>query len=506
MSNLPQALTILVIGSPDFGRQVQTLFPKLDPATEVKSALLAEAWSQALSLRPHLLMAEVGIHHDARSQALLRSFLTQLRERLGTETYVTIALQAPQRFGFGGDLLFEADDSLAPSGLVDSFLASSGNHTTAQHDLGSQLSSLLAHVRLELQRRALGAQALPALNTRGWVQSLADPVSRELWMRWLPRYASYTTENPVLIGETGSGKTNLAYAIHLLSGRKGKFVSMTPRDFSSSELIQAELFGSVPGAYTGATERWGLVHGAEGGTLFIDELQSIDKELQGKLITFIEHKAYRRVGASETIDADVRFVFAANKTLERMRETEILRDDFAYRLERVQLRLPPLTERRLDIAAGLAYALAKVKRQRPNTAFVLGLTPEAYRLLSTYSWPGNLRQLENCVARLCELADVAGHALVTDLQVVAVLPSHELSDENHLTRTLNRALVDLKGCVARGSVKNLEEATALFRTLSRGAALDLHSGDAHAAANTLGEAEELLAIFAEQALAKRTER
>ena len=204
-----------------------------------------------------------------------------------------------------------------------------------------QLTDQMMHViRLyahELDRRSRGALPLQPLGSEGWVQSLADLSSRELWMRWLPRYASYTNENPIIIGETGTGKTNLAYALHRLSGREGEFVSVTPRDFSSAELVQAELFGAVAGAYTGAVDKWGLVKSAEKGTLFIDELQSIDKDLQGKLITFIENKTYRRVGSAESIEADVRFVFASNKTLYEMMESDILRHDFAYRLERVQL-------------------------------------------------------------------------------------------------------------------------------------------------------------------------
>ena len=144
---------------------------------------------------------------------------------------------------------------------------------------------------------------------------MCDPASRNVWMRWLPRYARYVNENPLIAGPTGSGKTRLADALHELSGREGPFISITPRDFSSTELVQAELFGAVAGAYTGAVEKWGLVKRADKGTLFIDELQSIDKDLQGKLITFIENKTYRRVGEAESHRADVRFIFATNQDI-----------------------------------------------------------------------------------------------------------------------------------------------------------------------------------------------
>ncbi|RIL05623.1 MAG: hypothetical protein DCC75_11535, partial [Proteobacteria bacterium] len=298
-------------------------------------------------------------------------------------------------------------------------------------------------------------------------------------------------------------KTNLAFALHALSGRKGKFVSITPRDFSSSELVQAELFGAVEGAYTGAVEKWGLVKSAEKGTLFIDELQSIDKDLQGKLITFIENKTYRRVGSAESISADVRFVFASNRAMSDMMETQILRDDFAYRLERVQLELLPLAERRLDISAALAFALAKIRRQRPHTFPVLGLSPDAYRLLFSHRWPGNLRQLENSLAQLCELADMQQSPLINENYVNQLFESklrglgttpQEIICQASLTLA-KEAIVRSFTSLSRGCERLLE--------LGREVALESCGGDTAKAAQLINEDSQVMRLLAETSVARR---
>jgi transcriptional regulator with PAS, ATPase and Fis domain len=322
-------------------------------------------------------------------------------------------------------------------------------------------------------------------------------------MKWLPRYASYTNENPLILGATGTGKTNLARALHNLSGRKGQFVSITPRDFSSSELVQVELFGSVAGAYTGAVDKWGLVKSAEGGTLFIDELQSIDKELQGKLITFIENKAYRRVGSAESIEADVRFVFASNRTLYDMMQTETLRDDFAYRLERVQLDLRPLESRRLDICAALAYALAKIRRQRPLQNHITGLNSSAYRQLLGGHWPGNLRQLENSTARLCELADMDGKSLIEEQMVRQVMESTFSSTLFTTSEVLLQAAHRLSAQGSEQLLNNLKEGVEQFVEFARVMALEATGGDLQEAADLIQEDPRLLELMAQSILSRR---
>ena len=494
------AIHVGIVGSPDFCRRMTAIVHSRGLAAESCTASFAEAWSVILSRRPNALLIEIGIHHTDRLHAWLRQMLQQLRERCGADLYVVAALLSSGHLGYGGDLLFE-EGSLRPSRLIDTFIALPPATMPSIPQLPEQVGNALTLYRHERARRADGKQPLPPLGAEGWVQSLADPESRELWMRWIPRYAGYTNENPIIIGETGTGKTNMAYALHLLAGRTGKFVSITPRDFSSSELIQGELFGAVEGAYTGAVDKWGLVKSAEKGTLFIDELQSIDKALQGKLITFIENKIYRRVGSAESIEADVRFVFASNESLFELMESDVLRHDFAYRLERVRLELPPLRSRRLDITAGLAYALAKIHRQRAHTRNIFGINTNAYRMLFSHQWPGNLRQLENTTAKLCEIADMKGTQSIDEEAVSRVFESRLSGKAATSAEVVSQAASELARLALRSNVASLQDSVEHFARLVRMCALEAAGGDLGSASAMIGDHRRLMTFVAQDIIA-----
>lgn len=484
-----------VLGSADFARRFIAYAGTQPDKAEFVSGTILDAWSIVVTHRPQVIIIEIGLYHTDKLHGALRRFLQQLRERSGSEVIVAAALMAPEKLAYGGDLLFLESDSMKPSGYIDSFLAVAPGSLPSIPDLSAQLHNFLLLSRAELRRRSQGKSALPALNATGWAQSLADPRSRELWMRWLPRYACYTNESPIIIGRTGTGKTNVALALHILSGRTGQFVSITPRDFSSSELVQAELFGAVAGAYTGAVDKWGLVKRAEKGTLFIDELQSIDKDLQGKLITFIENKFYRRVGSAETVEADVRFVFASNMTLYEMMESNVLRHDFAYRLERVQLELADLKTRRLDIPAALGYALAKVFRQRPHGSIIEGVSSEAYRQLFGHSWPGNLRQLENNVAQLCELADMNNCTLIDERTVIEGFQSRISGTAATAPELICNAAHIFARRALEESVTSLDDSVTKLVENIRLSALEAQGGDVVRASQMIGDSEKALDLF-----------
>ncbi len=496
-------LRVLIIGSSDFRHRLASAITMSMPSVSLSQGGLAEAWTQFVSLRPDCVLVETGLHHNDHFHDALRKFLEQMRCRNGDKVYVIAALSACEKFYYGGDLLFEKENSLNPSCFVDTFIAQAPSLIPSIPSLGEQAVHALRLCASEMERRAEGLRPIPPLGDAGWVQSLADPLSRELWMVWLPRYASYTNENPIIIGETGTGKTNLAKALHLFSKRKGDFVSITPRDFSSSELVQAELFGAVSGAYTGAVDKWGLVKSAEKGTLFIDELQSIDKDLQGKIITFIENKAYRRVGSAESISADVRFVFASNRALYDMMESNILRHDFAYRLERVQMELPSLSKRKLDIPAALAYAMAKVRRQRPHSFPAYGFTSGAYRLLFSHNWPGNLRQLENCVAQLCELGDMARSQLITEEYVTRLFETRLTGQATNPVEIITQAALSLARNSAKNQVNSLEEGVEQLSDCIRKEALEACGGDVIKASSLIRDDHSLMKIFANASCTKR---
>jgi len=471
----------------------------------IHSGGLAEARSIVLEHRPRVLLTDIGFQTTNSDATWLRGLLKQFRDRFGTEIYIIVANTTPERFVIGGSMLFEDENSLAPSGLIDNLLISPPPGAISEPSLEEQLMDCLGYVVELLETYPEKTFALPALADDAWVPALCAPSSREVWMRWLPRYSRYVNENPLIVGPTGSGKTRLAAALHKLSGRKGPFISITPRDFSSTELVQAELFGAVSGAYTGAVEKWGLVARAEKGTLFIDELQSIDRDLQGKLITFVENKTYRRVGEAESHQADVRFVFATNRHLQDLVDSGELRDDFAYRLERLQLTLEPLEQRRLDISAGLCFALGKVLRERAQGKLGLqnaqqgsrlqGFTPEAYRMMFSAAWPGNLRQLENTVAKLVELADIRNESLIAGESVVEALEgtlgrkaisSGDLF-ANAARKVMNRAQTN--------GFQSLEACSAFFTETARLNALDLTGGDIEKASALIGDSKKKMNLL-----------
>jgi len=191
----------------------------------------------------------------------------------------------------------------------------------------------------------------------------------------------------------------VAQAIHTLSGRsKEKFVAMHMAAFSD-QLLESELFGHEKGSFTGATERRiGRFEQANGGTLFLDEIGEIGKNTQVKLLRVLgEERSFERVGGNVPIKVDVRLVAATNRELERMVESGDFRDDLFFRLSVVRIHMPPLRERREDIALITAHFL-KVAAEE-NGKPVRELTSDALAALEKYAWPGNVRELRAAIER-----------------------------------------------------------------------------------------------------------
>jgi two-component system response regulator AtoC len=207
----------------------------------------------------------------------------------------------------------------------------------------------------------------------------------------------------LLRGESGVGKELAAHAIHDRSKRKdGPFVVVQPT--ASSELLESELFGHEKGAFTGAVARKpGRVELAEGGTLFIDELGDVPPTMQVKLLRLIQERKYERVGGTQTLTADVRFVAATHRNLEAMIAAKEFREDLFFRLNVIPIRIPPLRDRREDIRPLAMHFCREHGRlnDRPEAA----LTDDALAALEAQSWPGNVRQLQNFVERLVVMSD-----------------------------------------------------------------------------------------------------
>ncbi len=202
----------------------------------------------------------------------------------------------------------------------------------------------------------------------------------------------------LIFGESGTGKELIARAIHFASRRKNeRFVTVNCAALPES-LFESELFGHEKGAFTGADQRRiGKFEQAQNGTLFIDEVGDIPQPIQVKLLRAIQFKQIERLGGSETIDLDVRIIAATNRNLEAMIQTGEFREDLYYRLNVVSIQLPPLRNRRLDIAPLAEHFISVYAEQNGKT--VRGISREALGVLLRYGFPGNVRELENIIQR-----------------------------------------------------------------------------------------------------------
>jgi DNA-binding NtrC family response regulator len=214
--------------------------------------------------------------------------------------------------------------------------------------------------------------------------------------------------NVLITGETGTGKELLARAIHHGGARgAGPLVAFSCANLPET-LVEDELFGHEKGAFTGAfLARQGRVEAANHGTLFLDEIGDLGLGLQPKLLRVLQEKTFERLGSNKTINVDIRLISATNRNLQEMVQQGKFREDLYYRLNVVELRLPPLRERRDDISL-----LAHHFLQRSSELFhkkVRRFSPAMMQALEQYNWPGNVRELENVVQRAVVLSE--GHCL-----------------------------------------------------------------------------------------------
>lgn len=231
-----------------------------------------------------------------------------------------------------------------------------------------------------------------------------DPAMKDV--RRLIDRAAPTASTILITGESGTGKEVVAREIHRLSGRQdAPFVPVNVGALPET-LLESELFGYEKGAFTGAFARKaGLFELAAGGSLFLDEIGEMPPSMQVKLLRVLQERAVQRVGGGMPIPVDVRIIAATNRDLEEAVRTGAFREDLYYRLNVIHLRVPPLRDRPADIAvlAGRFAARFAAETGRP----VQGISPEALQMLGSYSFPGNVRELENAVERAVILSESA---------------------------------------------------------------------------------------------------
>ena len=219
----------------------------------------------------------------------------------------------------------------------------------------------------------------------------------------LVRAAAPTRSTILIQGESGTGKELVARAIHLSSNRADfPFVTVNSGSLPP-DLLESHLFGHVRGAFTGAVAlKKGLFETAESGTIFFDEISSVNLETQAKLLRVMQEKEFMRLGGTEVIKVDVRIIAATNTDIEEMIAQRTFRKDLYYRLNVIKIEIPPLRARKEDIPPLVRHFADLYGRE--NEKVVEGISEDVYEILDGYSWPGNVRELENLVERAVVLS------------------------------------------------------------------------------------------------------
>lgn len=238
------------------------------------------------------------------------------------------------------------------------------------------------------------------LNKLGFVIGYSRPM-KQVWD--LVRKAANTDSTVLITGPSGSGKELVARSLHFLSARAGEQFVAINCGAIPEQLLESELFGHVKGSFTDAyQDRVGFIEMAERGTVFLDEVSEMSPKLQVKLLRVLEEKEYRPVGGGHSKRADVRFITATNKDLEK-EVPDRFREDLYYRLNVIPIRLPSLSERPEDIPLLSEFFLRKYAKETGRAA--RNFTDRAKAALQKYEWPGNIRELENFVQRAVALAE-----------------------------------------------------------------------------------------------------
>lgn len=316
--------------------------------------------------------------------------------------------------GGGGLLLLEEVKALHPetsvvvmtafatvSSAVEAMRIGAGDYLTKPFAL-EELTAVLDRAG---QRRHFDLESRKLRERLRTEKGMGNLIGRSPEMEKLYRILSKvaTSTHPVLIlGESGTGKELVARSIHFNGPNAAK--PFVPVDCSSlvPTLIESELFGYVKGAFTGAMrDKTGLLASAEGGTVFLDEIGELPLDLQAKLLRALQEKEVRPVGATQAVPISARVLAATNRDLITMVEQGKFRKDLYFRLNVVNIKIPPLRDRRADIAVLAQHFLERLDRESGVTH---AFSDETLRLMSAFDWPGNVRELEHAIERACALS------------------------------------------------------------------------------------------------------
>jgi two-component system, NtrC family, response regulator PilR len=282
-----------------------------------------------------------------------------------------------------------------------------------------QFEELVHELNVAVEKRRLrteNAYLRAQLHDRFKIDGIIGQTPVMLKLFDLLRTVAATSSTVLITGETGTGKELAARAIHDGSARRNnRFVAINCSAIPES-LLEAELFGHVRGAFTGAVaNRQGRVEQANRGTLFLDEIGTMSPGLQAKLLRVLQAREFERVGDSQTIKVDVRVIAATNSDLRRMVADGSFREDLYYRLNVIPIRMPALRERRADVPLLAQYFLDRLAAQAVPPRGRVTLAQDAQQALMAFDWPGNVRQLENVMERALALSPGRSQILLADL-------------------------------------------------------------------------------------------
>ena len=316
----------------------------------------------------------------------------------------------------------------------------------------NSLESELAQIKEEYAGQRL---------THYTIQDIVGESPQILALKKQIRKAADSNSTVLILGENGTGKELVAHAIHYLSARSNKpFVRINCAAIPA-DILESELFGYVGGAFTGSNRsgKKGKIEMADGGTLFLDEIGDMSFPMQAKLLRFLQEKEIERLGENKVRQIDVRVLAATNQNLPEQIRNKQFREDLYYRLQVLQLDVPPLRERQKDIALLVRFFIEKFNRIFGKK--VQTIAPEVSDILSSYHWPGNIRQLENVLERAFNMVEAE-----------EILPEHlpvylgELSKPQDVPfpdiatgSRLNTNLANAKQNLERQQIKEILEST-----------------------------------------------
>ncbi|MDQ3282541.1 MAG: sigma-54 dependent transcriptional regulator [Acidobacteriota bacterium] len=317
---------------------------------------------------------------------------------------------------------------------------------------------------LRRSRRLEGENAI--LRGDASVSLIGDSPAMRPVVEMLRRVAP-SNANVLLRGENGTGKGVFARALHASSSRASKPLISVNAGGLSEGVFESELFGHVKGAFTDAkSDRIGRFELADGGTLFLDEIANVSMSQQAKLLRVIETGEYERVGSSQTRRADVRLISATNASLEDEVTAGRFRQDLLFRLNTIELRIPPLRDRRDDIPALAAHFLAReAKRYRKA---ITGFDTNATKAMLAHSWPGNVRELEHAIERAVLLS--SGNVITRSDLALQTPPEPRLDDlslEQVEVLLIRKALARYDGNVSRAANALGLSRSAMYRRMQR---------------------------------------